>query len=128
MRELNNAKRAEVLIGVHNGAVAEYGAYNEFGTAHIPERSFMRSTFDENSASISRDLSNRYNQVLSGSLSVYNALNMVGMKHSQQIVAKINSNIQPKNADSTIAAKGSSRTLIDTGRLKQSITHIVRLA
>lgn len=29
------------------GDVAEYACYNEYGTGDIPERSFIRSTFDE---------------------------------------------------------------------------------
>ncbi len=37
------------------------------------------------------------------------------------IIEKINSNIPPPNAPSTIKAKGSSHTLIDTGEMRRSI-------
>jgi hypothetical protein len=54
--ELQNAKNLEVVVGLQESEeksadgvyVAEYAAANEYGTKKIPERSFMRSTFDEN--------------------------------------------------------------------------------
>jgi hypothetical protein len=36
-----------ITTGVFQEDVAEYACYNEYGTEHIPERSFVRSTFDE---------------------------------------------------------------------------------
>lgn len=132
MRELEKAKRVVVEIGIHTDAknegesVAQYGAYNEFGTGNIPERSFMRSTFDENTQKISQDLNNRYNQVKSGQLTVYTALKLVGERHVGQIQLKIGSNISPANSPATIKRKGSSKTLIDTGIMRNSIRAIVR--
>ena len=49
------AQKAEVRAGVLEGAtnietrqlVAEYAAYNEFGTSRIPARPFMRTTLQE---------------------------------------------------------------------------------
>jgi len=49
----------------------------------------------------------------------------IGMDFENKIREKILSNVPPENAPSTIAAKGSSHTLIDTGELLASITHIV---
>lgn len=36
-----------ITAGVFNEEIAEYACYNEYGTWNIPERSFVRSTFDE---------------------------------------------------------------------------------
>lgn len=132
IRQMQIAKVTEVVVGVHQGdsndgqQIAEYAAYNEFGTENIPERSFMRSAFDENLSSIKQDMDARYGQVTRGEINVKDALGLVGLRHQDQIKNKIDTNIPPPNAPATIAAKGSSRTLIDTGAMKNSIHYIVR--
>lgn len=44
-----------------------------------------------------------------------------GVNLRNEIVKKIHSNIPPPNAPSTIKAKGSSKTLIDTGEMWRSV-------
>lgn len=51
--------------------------------------------------------------------------NDVGMKIENAIRIKILSNIPPPNAASTIKAKGSSHTLIDTGEMLDFVSHEV---
>lgn len=132
IRQLQVAKVTEVVIGVQEGSkadgqtIAEYAAYNEFGTENIPERSFMRSSFDENVSSIKNDMDRRYGQVMRGEISVRTALGLVGLRHQDQIKNKIDTNIPPPNSPVTIAIKGSSHTLIDTGAMKNSIHYIIR--
>lgn len=133
LRETRKAAVAEVVIGVQAGEVnddsqliAEYAAYNEFGTEKIPERSFMRSSFDENLPAIKADMDRRYGQVVDGSITARQALGLIGLRHQDQIKDKIDTNIPPPNAPATIEAKGSSHTLIDTGAMKNSIHYIVR--
>lgn len=50
------------------------------------------------------------------------ALQRLGMKGQDLIQAQIGSNMGPPNSAMTIALKGSSRTLIDQGRMFQSVT------
>lgn len=131
--EMQRARNATVEIGIHQDAknedlsIAEYGAYNEFGTENIPERSFMRSTFDENQSDINADMAKRYDQVKTGKIGVHRALSLIGLKHAQDIQDKIGSNISPANSESTIARKKSTKTLIDTGAMRQSIRHKVSI-
>lgn len=131
-RELRRAAVQEVVVGIQQGemndgqAIAEYAAYNEFGTENIPERSFMRSTFDENLSGIKQDMDRRYSQVVEGKLTVDKALGLIGLRHQDQIKDKIGSNLPPPNAPATIEAKGSSKTLIDTGAMKNSVHYLVR--
>ena len=131
--ELQRAKNATVEIGIHedkynNGlSVSEYAAYNEFGTIDIPERSFMRSTFDEKQSQINADMAKRYQQVKDGKIGVHRALSLIGERHAQDIQDKIGSIIQPANSAVTIARKGSTKTLIDTGVMRQSIRYVVKL-
>lgn len=131
--EMQRARTATVEIGIHQDAkneglsIAEYGAYNEFGTDNIPERSFMRSTFDEKQSQINADMAKRYDQVKTGKIGVHRALSLIGLKHAQDIQDKIGSNISPANSEATIARKKSTKTLIDTGAMRQSIRHKVSI-
>lgn len=133
IRELQIAKVTEVVIGVQQGdmngegqQIAEYAAYNEFGTENIPERSFMRTAFDENLPQLKEDMDRRYSEVQAGTKTVYQALGLVGLRHQDQIKQKIDQNVPPPNSPFTIARKGSSKTLIDTGAMKNSIHYIIR--
>lgn len=132
IQELQQAKVTEVVVGIlegseaHGQTIAEYAAYNEFGTTHIPERSFMRTSFDENINAISSDLDAGYDDVKTGRTTVHLALSKVGMKHTDRIKKKILSNIPPENAPSTVEQKKSSKTLIDTGAMLNSVQHSVR--
>jgi len=123
-RELESEPVVKVGF-VADSEVALYAAANEFGTdnagrgnkTRIPERSFMRSTFDEKNAEW-RGITDRFHgAILRGAETVKGALNKIGLLQKSAYMAKINSNIQPENAESTIARKGSSKTLIDTGRM-----------
>lgn len=99
-------------------------------TAHdivIPERSFMRSTFDEKTKEISADFAAKYDLMKQGKMTAFKALSLVGLKHESDIKAKISSNIAPANAASTIRKKGSSKTLIDTGAMLASVRYVVRM-
>ena len=134
IRELQKAKTTEVVVGIVNGTknqegldVAEYGAANEFGTSKIPERSFMRSTFDDEVQGLKSYMDSQYSMVMRGEKTIHRALGAVGMKHQMQIKHKISSvDILPKLADATIARKGSTKTLVDTGALNANITYTVR--
>lgn len=132
IRQLEQARRVEVVVGILQGstndgqAIAEYAAANEYGTKNIPERSFMRTSFDESVSKIQNDMNNEAGKVMAGQSDIRSALGVIGMKHVDRVKRKIGSNIQPKNADATIARKKSSRTLIDTGSMLNSVQYLVR--
>jgi len=132
MREMHSADRAFVTVGIHEGErnmegtnIAEYGTHNEYGTENIPSRPFMRTSFDESVADIQRDMARAVDTAKNGG-SVYRELSIVGMKHQQRIQRTIKGrDFLPKLADSTIARKGSTKTLIDSGALVGSIKYVV---
>ncbi len=99
-------------------------ASNEFGTSdgRVPERSFIRSTVDEELPNLKLIRDRVVARVVEGTLRPRQAIGLLGAYLQGKIRAKIDSNVPPPNAPSTIAAKGSSHTLIDTGNLKQAIT------
>ena len=129
-----------VRVGVLNDAttedgksVAEYAAYNEFGTATIPPRPFLRTTIAEQ-----RDkwgaLAKRYLQagIAAGSPAAGRmAMEAAGRQAQVDIQDKIMSNMPPPNAPATAARKakrkggGYSGTLFDTGALHKSIDYEV---
>ena len=88
----------------------------------IPQRSFLRSTFDENQDNVISMYANRFNMTQS----LLRAAEDTGDYLAMLVRAKIdNGNFTP-NAPSTIRSKGSSRPLIDTGRMQGSIRSIIR--
>lgn len=92
----------------------------------IPERSFLRSTLIDDQVKIKKFAHNRAKEVVLNKSSAEDALNKLGHTVVGLVQKKIqNGNFVP-NAPSTVRKKKSSRPLIDTGRLRQSITHKIR--
>lgn len=119
-------------VGVQAGAKETDGsdmvivaAANEFGTDRIPARSFMRSTFEEEKGKLVSIISAEATAIAEGRKTVEQSLNLIGLYYTGRIQAKIHSHPAPANAPSTIKAKGSSGTLVDSGALVQGIRHVV---
>lgn len=121
-------------------SLVEVATVHEFGTrdGKIPERSFLRST-------LTRRESN-YGKLLMGALqrsldevsidgigdvagAFARQLDAVGLRVVRDVQTTIRDSGPgwPANAPLTVATKGSSKPLIDTGRLRQSIRHAVRV-
>jgi len=95
---------------------------NEFGTSTIPERSFIRSTFDEQRPRIEAAL-RKLGQLAMRQGSKHDALLVAyGQFLVGLIRKKITDGVPPPNAQSTIDRKGSSKPLVDTGQLRKAIT------
>jgi len=103
-------------------SVAEVGFYNEFGTSTIPERSFIRSTINGKSKEIKKVAAAQYKLVLNGKTTNEKGLGILGAFTAGLIQQTFTSNDWPDNTQATINAKGSSRPLVDTGQLRQSIS------
>jgi hypothetical protein len=121
--------------------VADVGTFNEFGTepfsvmsafgadgaasVHehpgIPQRSFIRAWFDENQDFIAETLRSQMKLVVAGKLTAEKAGNRIALAFEGSVKQRISRGILPKNADSTIARKGSSKPLIDKGQLRNAI-------
>jgi hypothetical protein len=106
-------------------SVVDYGAANEFGTATIPERSYIRSTMDERAKRFAGKGFQLGQEIMAGTITKTKALMIMGQLIAVNIIQKINSIHVPPNAPSTIEQKGSSKPLVDKGRLRQSITYEV---
>lgn len=110
-KELQRMQKMELVVGVLDSEVATYGAYNEFGTTHIPPRPFIRGTMENEGKDIAKLVKAVKNAVLSGG-SAYNEVTRMGL-HVQGLIQKtIRSGVGPGNAPSTIRQKGHARTLV----------------
>jgi len=118
------AKKADRSTGsgINN---ATLGLIHEYGLGRVPERSFIRSTVENNLKEYKKLLSGAVKDITVNGIKPGKALGLVGLKVQGDIKDKIQSSIPPANAEATIKAKGSSVTLIDTGQLIGSISYRV---
>jgi hypothetical protein len=102
---------------------ADLGLIHEFGTATVPERSWLRRTF-RNAPWLPKFVGALAKQVLSGKMTEDKALEILGMKGATEAKKTITAGdpIPPPNAPATIRAKGSSRPLVDTGQMVNAIS------
>lgn len=136
--KLKAAEGAHVKIGVlaSSGKTAdgkmsmvELAAVHEYGSpaAHIPERSFIRRTFENNRHDVERMTAKLAGQFVEGKISLARALDQLGAWGAAEVkhtIAK-GPHIPPPLKQATIDRKGSDRPLVDTGRLLGSIQHEV---
>lgn len=132
--QVTEMKDAHVSIGVLQTAPAypdgttqaEVAFWNEFGTESIPERSFIRSTADENRQAYSRLMANEVEKIFQRVSTVRLSLEKAGLRAQGHVRKKIRAIKTPPNAPATIAAKGSSNPLIDTSSMLKSIDYRVK--
>lgn len=149
------ATSAEVTVGVHasDGAQPKDGddggdmslidvaIIHEFGApeAGIPARSFIREWADENAdqhkAALRRAGKAIINGVASGGAGggvravagPEQELGRVGARFVGEVQRRISAGIEPELKQRTIDRKGSSTPLIDTGQLRSSVAHEVKV-
>jgi hypothetical protein len=104
--------------------VAEIAVVHEFGAGIVPERSFVRSTFDARREELVELGKKLMTGVIDGKIKLKPALDVMGSTLATAMKRKITegAGVPPPNAPSTVAAKGSSRPLVDTGRMLGAIT------
>lgn len=107
--------------GTEGLTVAALAEIHEFGLG-VPERSFIRAWFDQNQAEISNKLRERFREAALGKITFDVAADQFALWCQASIQKRMAAGIQPENAPSTVARKGSSKPLIDTGILRSSIT------
>lgn len=117
------AERYESTSGL---TTVEVGSIHEFGAGNVPERSFLRGTFDEKAKELRKRIRGVADAWMVGRMHQDRGLALVGNWMKGQVVARINRGIPPPNSEATKRRKGSSKPLIHTGQLKGSIDFEVR--
>ncbi|SAL25781.1 hypothetical protein [Caballeronia telluris] len=143
LRSMNALVKKDVLVGIPDSAPerrdtpvtnAQIGYILDRGSPakNIPARPWLVPGVEEVQSECAERLKKGATAALSGNQQgVDSALTAAGLTAEMGVKAKINSNIQPKLADSTLAARrarGVTRenTLVDTGSLRNSVTHVIR--
>lgn len=102
-------------------------AYNEFGTAHIPARPFLRIASDKNQDKWQKLMGDVAARVTANQMGVQQAQKLLGNQAVGDVQKVIgNRGLLAPNKPATIKKKGSSAPLIDSGNLRQSISFEVR--
>lgn len=111
--------------GMRDGVtIAEYATHNEYGTKKIPERSFMRSTFDEQEKNAFRVIGmDLKSGILKTGYSFRKSLGLGAEYMRSEIIKKIKTADQwaVENKPSTIARKGKNQPLIEKGIMWKSV-------
>lgn len=131
------AEEQVVTVGIHSaegGAPAESGdgisvlevaTIQEFGLGNVPARSFVRAWADEQKGENEAILKKLAESVVKGQNTTHSALDKAGLVFVASMRQRVRGGIPPALHPTTIARKGSSTPLIDTGQLVGSITHKV---
>lgn len=128
LRRLNEAQTT-ITVGVHGDAspekdgtsVVDVATWNEFGTDRIPARSFLRAWFDSSAGLIADSLRKVGLGVVAGKYTAAIGMNRAAQLFAGLIQQRVAGGIGPANAASTVARKGSSKPLIDSGHLRSAI-------
>ena len=132
-RELAELKELEVRVGFQRGKsqeedgtdMCDVAAFNELGTDHIPARPFIRQSVDDNESKINSFLKEEEKDFAQGK-SAEQILKEIGIFQKDLMQDKITSGSFAPNAESTIKKKGSSKPLVDTGRMWQSVNYVIQ--
>lgn len=133
--DLKHLRGRSVKVGIMGSesvdgvAVVDYAFYNEFGTSRgIPARPFMSRTYSEHKADMIKFTEFMYGQVIDGKMTPDHLLQTVGADYQSKIQKTIHDakSWAAPNAPSTVAKKGSSSPLIDTGRMVGSVRYEVK--
>jgi hypothetical protein len=105
--------------------LVDIAVIHEYGSEanNIPARPFMQMTLDKSHKEARDILATMYKKVLKGHTTAREALSIVGEWYTGMIKHTLVTGAFIPLKPATIAAKKSSRPLIDTGQLRNSVTH-----
>lgn len=112
----------EKVEGSDNFNLASLAAVLEFGNERIPSRPFLRQTLAENQEKYTALFVKLFESGISID-QIYEQIALIAQGDVQQNIAN---GKWTANAPSTIKRKKSSKPLIDTGKLRQSVKGIVK--
>lgn len=91
----------------------------------IPERSFIRSTFDEKESAWYEFIEKQLEKVVDGEITGKQLLDRLGDRIAADIQMKIRNLHEPGNAPLTVQNKGFDNPLIQSGQLRQHVTWMI---
>ena len=112
----------EKVEGSDNFNLASLAAVLEFGNEHIPSRPFLRQTLAENQEKYTA----LFVKLFESGVSIEQIYEQIALIAQGDVQQNIVNGEWTANAPSTIKRKKSSKPLIDTGKLRQSVKGIVK--
>lgn len=134
MRSIRGPKQVKVGFpaGDADSDVINRAVWNEFGTrggasgggwgGPIPERPFLRNAMRSNQSAYRTAMKSSAAKLLSGKADLRQTLSKLGIRAQGDVQAEITALTSPENSEVTIALKGSSKPLIDTGEMRAAVT------
>ena len=110
-QEMAGKKITVGIIG--GGGTAKIAHIHEYGDGKMPERSFLRASFDADQAELSNIVTGQVTKVLSGQTSAGAAANAIGAQAAQLVQNYIDSNRVTPSSD--FSKKTQHTTLYETG-------------
>lgn len=111
------------------------GIWTHFGTrggasgggwgGPVPERPWLSSAMRDNRAKYRDGMKASARKLLLGQTSLQTVLSKLGIMAKSDVDESISTWTTPGNSEVTIAIKGSSHPLIDTGEMKRSVSYKV---
>jgi hypothetical protein len=90
---------------------------------YIPKRPFMKQTYEKNKNKINKKCDQEYMNIVKGKSSVKQALSRLGEWYTGHVKVTIRKGNFKANAPLTIQQKNSSKPLMDTGQMWNSVRH-----
>ena len=132
-KQIEELAKLQVRVGFQAGettddgvSITDIAAWNELGTAHSPPRPFLRQSVENNEAQIKAMCKAQINKIVKGEATARDALQALGVMQKALVQKTIKSGDFEPNAPSTVAIKGSDKPLIDTGRMRQSVSYVIK--
>lgn len=125
--QVGQTKSGKAKYAPQGITVAELGVIHEFGSKanNIPARPFMAQTYQKDGQTALDYMERQARVVMAGKMDARTALNRVGLYYVGRLKNMIRNGSFVENKPATIALKGSSKPLIDTGLMRNSITHVL---
>lgn len=112
-REMAGKKIIVGIVGEADSEVLKIAHAHEYGTGKLPERSFIRASFDADQEKLGEIVTGSVNKVLSGQATADAAANAIGAQAAQLVQNFIDDNrVKPQ---SDFSKKTQNTTLYETG-------------
>lgn len=112
-REMAGKKILVGIVGETDSEVLKIAHAHEYGTGKLPERSFIRASFDAEQDKLGEIVAGSVNKVLSGQINADAAANAIGAQAAQLVQNFIDDNrVKPQ---SDFSKKTQHTTLYETG-------------
>jgi len=132
-KEIAELARLKLHVGFQHGEtednsaadiadIADIAMWNELGTSNIPPRPFIRQSVDNNASRITAMCKRQLQGITKGTGTAQSAYESLGVMQKGLIQNEILNGGFVPNAPATIRKKGSDKPLIDTGKMRQSVT------